>query len=222
MSSKEILTFLSVLNPFNTRAALKEFHDQVAEFRKELRNIADANVAMEKLVTVYDELEKYKNMLDTIGASIPDMLWAKDINGKYIYANNQIITNLLFTGSIKNTIGRTDKELALERKNPEEHYESYTFTDLCSDSDSLVIKANRPMTFIEWGKVSGKDIILKVHKNVMKNGDGLIIGTVGLAIDITEDYSTLKMIADNTTDDWAREEIIKYMDKYKFEEFDNG
>ena len=40
-----------------------------------------------------------ENFLKLISKHLPDMLWAKDLDGNYLYANESICENLLMTSS---------------------------------------------------------------------------------------------------------------------------
>ena len=53
------------------------------------------------------EKEAYKNLVTTIGDTIPDMMWAKDLDGKYIYVNDKILKGLFYKSHYKKIIGKT-------------------------------------------------------------------------------------------------------------------
>ena len=44
----------------------------------------------EEYKLIKDELTMYKGMVESIGMAVPDMIWLKDLNGRYMYANNAI------------------------------------------------------------------------------------------------------------------------------------
>jgi hypothetical protein len=146
----------------------------------------------------------------------PDMYWAKDIYGKYVIANKTLRDNLLFD---EKPYGKTDIQLAMIQKHRMGE-ENFTFGDICGRSDDVVLSEERPMRFVEWGVVNGNMLILEIHKNVMRDFSGNIIGTVGIGRDITEDYYSLHGIADATTCDTTRYEILKLLEKYTFENKD--
>ena len=76
----------------------------IPEYEELLNQFDKANATLHKIDTRFsEEMEKierdiafYKSMLSTIGDTIPDMMWAKDLEGKYIYANQHIKDGLLF------------------------------------------------------------------------------------------------------------------------------
>lgn len=74
-------------------------------------------------------------MIETIGDTIPDMMWLKDIQGKYRYTNNSIKNNLLF---INDPIGKNDYELSTAAKQMF-GAANHTFGEICGNSDIVVL-----------------------------------------------------------------------------------
>lgn len=128
-----------------------------------------------------------KKLLHLLTENLPDMLWIKDIEGKYIYANKAICNGLLMAKDIKEPIGKDDVFFAKrEREAHKENPQWHTFGELCFNSDVIVIEANKPMKFEEWGNVKGELLYLEVNKAPFYDNDGNIIGTVGSGRDITQ------------------------------------
>ena len=71
---------------------------------------------------------------------------------------------------------------------------------MCFGSDLPVLECAKPMKFNEWGKVKGKELRVIVHKNVVRNATGKIVGTTGTGYNITDDYNYLNNIAEKTED----------------------
>lgn len=168
------------------------------------------------------EREEYKNLVLTVGETIPDMMWAKDIDGKYIYANNSILRGLFYNTDYRNVIGKNDVQLAAICKNlvgPENH----TFGEICGNSDVVVLKNLKKERFLEWGLINGKDLYLEVYKAPLFDGNGTIVGTVGTGRDVTEWYLSIKNAVLKTgscgrsCDDAIKTMILQELDKYKFE-----
>ncbi|WDP92346.1 MAG: PAS domain S-box protein [Desulfobacter sp.] len=113
----------------------------------------------------------------------PDMIWAKDLNNRYLFANRAICDTLLKCGSPEDVVGKDDLYFAEgERKRGYLH----TFGDICVDSDEVVKESRKAGSFIEEGFVRGRYLILDVHKAPLYNDAGEMVGTVGSARDITE------------------------------------
>jgi len=133
-------------------------------------------------ITEYDA-----TLLNLLTQNLPDMLWIKDLDGIYIYANKAICDGLLMAKDIKEPIGKGDVFFALrEREAHKDKPDWHTFGELCFNSDQEVIDNNKPMKFEEYGNVKGKLLYLEVNKAPYYDKDGNIIGTVGSGRDITE------------------------------------
>ena len=110
------------------------------------------------------ELCKKDAIISAMIEKLPDMLWFKDVDGKYIYANKAIRENLLLD---ENPEGKTDLELSYAAKQ-EYGDREHTFGEVCGNSDKDVLEND-----------------LEVNKSIVKV-DGEIIGVVGSGRDITE------------------------------------
>jgi PAS domain-containing protein len=149
----------------------------VQESIKKEKELLEQQLHITKIV-----LSEKEAILETIIETIPDMVWYKDIDGRYIYANAAIKKGLLCSNFPE---GKNDVELAQANKNKYGD-ENHTFGEKCSNSDLVVIEKEHPCRFVENGYVRGEWLELEVNKNVVKNKDGEIIGTVGTGRDITE------------------------------------
>ena len=152
---------------------LQEIHEGIQEVRDSLR--------MDKQLLL-KELYKKDVIISTMIEKLPDMLWFKDVDGKYIYANKAIRENLLLD---ENPEGKTDLELSYAAKQ-EYGDREHTFGEVCGDSDKDVLENEyKSKRYVESGKVKGKMLHLEVNKSIVKV-DGEIIGVVGSGRDITE------------------------------------
>ena len=125
-------------------------------------------------------------MLRLLADNLPDMLWAKDIEGRYLFANRAICHNLLMAENTSEPLGKTDVFFALrERGQHPDNPNWHTFGELCFNSDEVTIKHLKPMRFEEYGNVQGKMRYLEVHKAPLYDTHGALIGTVGSGRDIT-------------------------------------
>ena len=152
---------------------LQEIHEGIKEVRDSLR--------MDKQLLL-KELYKKDVIINAMIEKLPDMLWFKDVDGKYVYANKAIREGLLLDDSPE---GKTDMELTYAAK--EEYGDrEHTFGEVCGDSDKDVLENEyKSKRYVESGKVKGKMLHLEVNKSVVKV-DGEIIGVVGSGRDITE------------------------------------
>ncbi len=134
-----------------------------------------------------DLKEHNSELLNLLTQHLPDMLWVKDIDGLYMYANKAICDGLLMAKDTEEPIGKGDLFFALrERELHSDNPDWHTFGELCFNSDLDVIEKNRAMKFEEYGNVKGKLMYLEVYKAPFYDKNGKIIGTVGAGRDITE------------------------------------
>ncbi|AXS78779.1 response regulator [Dechloromonas sp. HYN0024] len=119
--------------------------------------------------------------------NVPDMIWAKDMAGQYLFANQAICSQLLNASDTSEPLGKNDVFFALrERARCPENRDWHTFGELCQDSDAITLERGRASRFEEYGNVKGELLYLDVFKAPFLNERGEVIGTVGCARDITE------------------------------------
>jgi PAS domain S-box-containing protein len=174
----------------------------------------------------------FRNMADIV----PDMIWAKDIDKKYIFANHSVCFNLLCTDDNTEPIGKTDMYFASKQRNL--HPENplwHTFGEGCVDSDTTTIHAGETCQFDEFGYVKGKFLFLDVIKTPIRNENGEITGVVGTARNVTESRkahlrlleseANLKAIIENSLDSiWSVNTSyeIQYVNETFIHEFQNS
>jgi len=168
--------------------------------------------------------------------TVPDLIWAKDLDDQYLFANKVICEKLLKCGENEIPLGKTDLFFAeRERKRGHKH----TFGEICVNSDKIVKLSQKPGRFLEDGFVRGDYLVLDVHKAPLFDETGRLIGTVGAGRDVTLDIKTqedlrnseamYRLLADNVRDViWTTDEkfnvtyaspSIQYLGGYSPEEF---
>lgn len=153
---------------------------------------------MQSKMALYDSEQKYRklsNLLRLMADTMPDMLWAKNLNKEFIFVNKAICENLLNARDIEEPIGKTDlffagRERASHPENPNWH----TFGEVCVDSDEVTLRELKPMRFIEFGFVKGKYLCLDVHKAPIYDENGKLIGVVGSGRDVTAEKEAEKKL----------------------------
>lgn len=133
--------------------------------------------------------KKYRqlsSLLRLMADTMPDMLWAKNLNKEYIFANQSICENLLNAANTEEPLGKTDLFFATrEREAHPEAPDWHTFGELCQDSDAVTLQQMKPMQFDEFGNVKGEFLYLDVHKAPLYDDDGQLFGVVGSARNVT-------------------------------------
>jgi len=144
--------------------------------------------------------------------NVPDLIWAKDLEQRYIFANRAMCETLLIAEDTEEPIGRTDiyfaeRERAAHPGQPDWH----TFGELCMDTDTEVMTSRIAGRFDESGNVKGRHLLLDVSKAPFWDEQGVIIGTVGCGRDVTK-VRQLEEELRNASDEWRRTfDTIPYM-----------
>ena len=152
------------------------------------------------------ELCFYRGFAQILIEESPDMVWLKDLNGKYMIANTAIKEGLLLTDY---PYGRDDIDIANKLK---EKFgdKKRTFGEKCKNSDLIVIKNLKSQRFLESGLVKGKMLYLEVFKYPFFV-DGKLIGIGGIGRDLTEYVEAYRK------DNCGGCEIKDIFKKYEFE-----
>jgi len=199
-------------NPFDISEVIERM---VCKFDDVEVKLTKLQKSLEQEVAFYKaELEMHRHVINQIGDSLPDMLWFKDLDGRYVYANTAIKGGLLFS---EHPMGKTDIELA-QRAKLRFGEANHTFGEKCANSDSIVLQEQRPMRFLESGKIQGKIVYLEVYKNVVRDPMGNVIGVCGTGRDLTEYVEAVKSMEGNCAKRCGEAEVVLAFKKYEFRE----
>lgn len=126
-------------------------------------------------------------MLRMMCDNVPDMIWAKDLENRYIFANKAFCDDLLLARHTDEPLGKTDLFFALrQRESRPDNPDWHTFGEICQDSDAITLARGIPCSFEEYGRIRGKPLYLDVRKAPFRDEKGEVIGTVGTARNVTE------------------------------------
>jgi PAS domain S-box-containing protein len=150
----------------------------------------------EILLESQKELKALSIMFRSISDNMTDMLWAKDTNKRFIFANKSVCDNLLVASDTDEPIGKDDfyfvnRQRVLRSEDPVWH----TFGENCIDSDQVVLHSGKPEQFDEYGYVKGKYLYLDVRKSPLYDVNGEMIGVVGSAQDSTKEREISRQLA---------------------------
>ncbi len=128
----------------------------------------------------------FNTFTDHVLDNMTELVWAKDLEGRYIYSNKVHNESFLFTTHSQEAIGKNHTWFAeRQRKEAPEREDWHTFDLGCSDSDKQIIDTGIPARFIESGYIKGKKITLDVYKSPIRNANDEIIGVIGSGRDIS-------------------------------------
>ncbi len=183
--NKRIVAILGIGNkPQPYSDADLDIVTRMAELAWDLCERKQAEMA---LVAGKEEYQRLYSMLRLMADTMPDMLWAKNVNKEFLFANKALCRDLLNATDTSEPLGKTDVFFAgRERESHPDDPPWHTFGELCMDSDAATLEAMSQMQFDEYGNVKGKYLHLDVHKAPLFNDQGELIGVVGSARDITE------------------------------------
>lgn len=215
----------NLLNPFAIYTKCTEnLAKELSELKTEINQIRLINSrTFEDVINDYkkyaenqkQKAEFYSYSLTHIGDLLPDMIWMKWKDGKYVYANKAIRDGLLFDD---NPVKKDDVEMgtsAAKFFGANKH----NFGAYCAGSDVLTIEHGHRKRFIEYGMSGGRPLILEVYKNVVRAQDD-IIATVGCGRDITHNIFTmlkLEELAEDTDLELSKAVMAEYLGEYLYE-----
>ncbi|KAB7887343.1 PAS domain S-box protein [Poseidonibacter ostreae] len=143
-----------------------------------------------------------KNILETI----PDMIWLKDTNGKYLMCNHEF--EKFFGAKKEDIINKTDYEFKDKKTSDEFRL-----------NDKLAMKASGSLINEEWVSYpsSKQQVLLDTTKKAMHDHNGKIIGVLGIGHDVTkrkeqlDKLEELNKLAKSLTDSQAN--LLSLFDK---------
>lgn len=208
----KLKTLWTRYNPFDLNEVIEQASSRFEAVETKLEALHQAiNVDIAELE--YENALK-ELILQQIMDVVPDLVWFKDLEGKYVYANQAIKDKLLLC---QEPNGKTDAELAARAKRLF-GIESFTFGEYpCMDSDRITLEANKPKRFIEHGLIKGELVYLEVFKNVMRDEAGIPIGTCGVGRDITEYMTVINHIREHCSNSCGMASVFAVFDKYTYE-----
>ncbi len=120
------------------------------------------------------ELNKRQSEITTLVDNLPALAFLKDLNGRYIIANQKFCDAM---GVTKNQlIGKTDFDFL-----PEEQAESYYTEDL-----RVIESGEMQYVLKENVLINNKYLTIGTRKVPLKDEKGIVFGLIGLGFDITE------------------------------------
>jgi diguanylate cyclase (GGDEF)-like protein/PAS domain S-box-containing protein len=136
------------------------------------------------LKTVTRNLEQSEQQKHLILHALPDLVWLKDANGMYLMCNSDV--ERLFGAPESDILGKTDFDFV----EPE-------LARFLQQKDREAIAAGQPTQNEEWVTFAsdGHRALLDTVKTPLLDGNGTILGVLGVARDITERNSANRHLA---------------------------
>jgi len=156
--------------------------------------IRDITEVVEKQKEIQQSEERYRSMshlFRLMADNMPDMLWAKDLDKKYLFVNKVLCNELLKTSDTEEPIGKT-LEYFLTReqaKNPNDP-DWFNFGRNSRNTDDFIMETGQAGVFDEFGNIEGRFSYMDVRKSPIRDENGKMIGIVGSARDVTHQKKT--------------------------------
>ncbi len=168
---------------------------------------------------------KEQNLFVSVLDHLDDMVWAKDLEGRYIVANKAFREKFCYGLSWDELQGKNDTELAILFKIKVGN-ENHTFGEVCANSDIVIQEIEEAKQFLEYGKINGSVMKLVVNKSPVYNYLGDMFATCGTGRNVTEWHDALEKAILKVQDGCScfgqeeTETILKELNRLKFEEGD--
>ncbi len=139
------------------------------------RDITNEKLNEEKLNKQKKELELEKSKLETIIHNIPDLLWIKDKDGRFITCNKRFED--LYGEKREEIVGKTDYDF-VDKK----------LADFFKENDNLAMHSNRPLSNFEELEFAsdGHKEFLNTTKVKILDKEKNIFGVLGIGKDLTK------------------------------------
>jgi PAS domain S-box-containing protein len=149
-----------------------------------MRDIAARKAAKAELDATLKSLEHERALLQSVFDSIPDMVFAKDLDGVYTIGNEKFAE--LFGRAQTDLIGKSDFDIF-----PRELAEFFRERDKAALAAGEAQRNEEEVTYPD-----GRKALLDTQKTAIRAKDGTVLGLLGVARDITERKAAEKAIAD--------------------------
>ena len=223
----KIKSFLTYINIFDIPRLTREISSDVKLIREKYDETIKAIEDYKKeLELERDKRAKERNLFLSVLDHLDDMVWAKDLDGKYIVANKAFREKFCYGITWDELQGMTDLELAKKFKK-EVGEENHTFGELCANSDVVVQRSKLPQKFLEDGNIDGKFMKLVVNKSIVVNSNNKMFAICGSGRDVTDWFVAIEKAVKNLKAEYScfdKEEANKILDelnKFRFEEGDH-
>ncbi len=138
-----------------------------------------------------EEYHRLYKLMRLMADNIPDLIWAKDMDGRYMFVNQAMCDKLIMCDCPARATGLTDMVIAEKERNA--GYE-HTFSEICANSDAIIQERKVACRLLEEGFVRNKYLVLDVHKAPFLDENREMIGTVGCGRDVTNEKKVEKAL----------------------------
>ena len=223
----KLKSFLAYINIFDIPKLTREISCDVKLIREKYDETIKAIDNYKKELEVErDKRSRERNLFLSVLDHLDDMVWAKDLDGKYIVANKAFREKFCYGITWDELQGMTDVELAKKFKKQVGEL-NHTFGEKCANSDVVVQRSRVPQKFLEDGNINGKLMKLIVNKSIVYSPNSEMFAVCGSGRDVTDWFVAIEKAIKNLKAEcscFGKEEVNKILDelnKFRFEEGDH-
>ena len=223
-----IKSFIGYVNIFDIPRLAREISRDVKHIRERYdETMAAIEKYKEDLKIEKESRQKERNLFLSVLDHLDDMVWAKDIQGKYIVANKAFREKFCYGITWDELQGKTDIELSRQFKKLVGE-ENHTFGEMCANSDIPVQQTRIPQKFLEEGNINGKLMKLVVNKSPVFNYQGEMFAICGSGRDVTEWHDAVEKAIKELRCECScfkqedAEKILNELNQFKFREGDHA
>ncbi len=179
-SNNEILGTFAIYN--NKPKAPSNFELKSINAYAHLASIAIEKINTQKLfIEQQNELLKSKSLTRNIVDAIPDLVWLKDAEGKYLLCNPEF--EKFFGAKEKDIVGKTDYDFVEDE-----------LANFFRENDKKAMKTSKGLVNEEWVnyKNHSEKILLDTTKKAFYGINGDIMGVLGIGHNVTQRYKKEK------------------------------
>jgi PAS domain S-box-containing protein len=118
------------------------------------------------------DLQQNKFLLESIAEGLPDSIFAKDLNGRYLFANSALAKRA--NRNPQELLGKNNTDVFL-----------LDDANKTMEKDFEIMKSGKTQTFEEELTVKSEKYVFLTTKGAIKDSQGKIVGLFGIARDIT-------------------------------------
>lgn len=156
----------------------EEMRAQEEEMRQNMEELEatqeQMNRTVSELATLKGNLEKEKYLLDSLMDNIPDAIYFKDRDSKFIRVSKYLASH--FSGNVEELIGKSDFDFQ-DKSRAQQAYD---------DEMSIMASRKPKIDYIEKEVMTdGSEHWVSTTKMPLINGKGEVVGTFGISRDVT-------------------------------------
>ena len=158
------------------QSLLSEVADDIAFGLHRIELVERRRQAEEALAESESRHRRLHSMLRLMCDNLPELIWTKDLGGKFMFANKACCDDLLNAGDTDEPVGKTDIYFAdREKRSHPENPNYHTFGETCTASDEAVLKSQKAIRTEESGNIKGRFVVLDVLKAPFWDEEGKLM-----------------------------------------------